>query len=327
MAENNELSTESKEEAEFNSLLNAAAKMVNKNPDNGDSGESVSSGPASSVPFSSGGSGKLTQEAIEALLNSAPPKESIDDAFIDKVMSEQDPLAAPTANNAPDAGATAVADDTDKIASMLGAGLPSDDDENDVTVLVNNSPDGIPDEIIGKKRSFGFIITLAAAVVAAALGFCVCLLLFGNLFKSSDEEFAILAANAVNSSLPVNNELYIYKAFVKNGSAAKECILYGVVDYNGETRTDIFRVVLNNDNPDKLKLKVYFTVDENDEDYIAMKNSEDSEEKIQASVRKNYSDSIYSADKEIRIGVPEWKSTDCGIINKNITSEQVKKDE
>ena len=328
MAENNDLSAESREEEEFNSLLNAAAKMVNKNSDNGDSGEGASSGSVSSVRFSSGGSGKLTEEAIEALLNSAPPKESIDDAFIDKVMSEQDPLAEPSASSAPDTGATAVADDTDKIASMLGAGLPSDDDdENDVTVLVNNSPDGIPDEIIGKKRSFGFIITLAAAVVAAALGFCVCLLLFGNLFKSSDEEFAILAANAVNSSLPVNNELYIYKAFVKNGSAAKECILYGVVDYNGETRTDIFRVVLNNDNPDKLKLKVYFTLDENDEDYIAMKNSEDSEKKIQASVRKNYSDSIYAADKEIRIGVPEWKSTDCGIINKNITSEQVKEDE
>lgn len=339
MAESDELSVESKEEQEFNSLLNAAAKMVNKNSDNeeqltfsGESGKGEASGstPASPPVSFSGGGGKLTQEAIEALLNSAPPKEAIDDAFIDKVMNEKDPLAEPEEKSAEAPGVTKTdfGDDDDKMASMLGAGFMSDDeDENDIAVLVNSSPDGIPDRMIGKKRSFSFIITLAAAVVAAALGFCVCLFFFGDIFRSSDEEFAIMAANAVNSSLPVNNELYIYKAFVKNGSAAKECILYGVVDYNGETRTDIFRVVLNDDNPNKLKLKVYFTLDENDEDYIAMKNSEDSEKKIQASVRKNYSDSIYAADKEIRIGVPEWKNTDCGKINRNITSEQIKKEE
>lgn len=336
MAENNEVSAESREDEEFNSLLNAAAKMVNKNSDSseqitfsGDNGkeENADSTPAPPpVSFSNGG-GKLTQEAIEALLNSAPPKESIDDAFIDKVMNEQNPLAEPTEKGEGDTGVTKTSldDDTAQMASMLGAGFTSDEeDENEATVSANSSPDGIPDEIIGKRRSFSFLITLAAAVVAAALGFCVCLFLFGDIFRSSDEEFAIMAANSVNSSLPVNNELYIYKAFVKNGSAAKECILYGVVDYNGETRTDIFRVVLNDGNPNKLKLKVYYTVDENDEDYIAMKNSEDSEIKIQASVLKNYSDSIYAADKEIRIGVPEWKSADCGKINRNITSAQVK---
>ena len=53
MAENNDFSAESREEEEFNSLLNAAAKMVNKNSDNGDSGEGASSGSVSSVPFSS----------------------------------------------------------------------------------------------------------------------------------------------------------------------------------------------------------------------------------------------------------------------------------
>lgn len=332
MAENDVLLSGNGDE-EFNSLLNAAAKMVNKNSDNGeqltfsgDSGKDESAENISSPPpvSFSGGSGKLTQEAIEALLNSAPPKESIDDAFIDKVMNEENPLEKPMETGAENTGVTRTAldDDTEKMASILGGGLSSDEEDNEVTVTANSSPDGIPDEIVGKKRGFGFIITIAVAVVAAALGFCVCLLLFGDIFKSGNEEFAIKAANAVNSSLPVNNELYIYKAYVKNGSAATECILYGVVDYNGEIKTDIFRVVVRNEEPNKLS--VYYTVDENDEDYIAMKNSEDLEVKIQASILKNYSDGIYAADKEIRIGVPEWEDTDCGKINKNITSQQVK---
>lgn len=334
MAENDVLISGNGEEEEFNSLLNAAAKMVNKNSDNGEqmtfsggSGKEESTEKTSTPPVSfSGGSGKLTQEAIEALLNSAPPKESIDDAFIDKVMNEQNPLENTTEKTGENTGMTRTSlddDDTEKMASMLGAGFNSDEEDSEATVAANSSPDGIPDEIVGKKRGFGFIITIAVAVVAAALGFCVCLLLFGDIFKSGNEEFAIKAVNAVNSSLPVNNELYIYKAYVKNGSGATECILYGVVDYNGEIKTDMFRVVVRNDEPNKLS--VYYTIDENDKDYIAMKNSDDSEMKIQASVLKNYSDSIYAADKEIRIGVPEWEKTDCGKINSNITSQQVKK--
>lgn len=327
MAENNELSQEGREEAEFNSLLNAAAKVVNKNTDNAgqssSSGEGGDSAASSAVPFSAG-TGKLTQEAIEALLNSGPPTEAINDAFIDKVMSEQNPLENTAEKNDSDIGVTKtdIDDDTDKMASILGTGMMSDEEDKEETVSANSSPDGIPDQIIGKKRGFGFIITIAVAVVAAALGFCVCFLLFGDVFKTSNEEFAIKAANAVNSSLPVNNELYVYKAYVKNGSAATECILYGVVDYNGETDTDIFRVVVRSDKPNELR--VYYTVDENDEDYIAMKNSDDSEVKIQASVLKNNSDSIFIADKEIRIGVPEWEKTDCGKINENITSQQIK---
>lgn len=327
MAENNELSQEGREEAEFNSLLNAAAKAVNKNTDNAgqssSSGEGVDSATSSAVPFSAG-TGKLTQEAIEALLNSGPPTEAINDAFIDKVMSEENPLETTTEKSDSNNSLTGIDldDDTDKMASILGAGMTSDEEDNEDTVSPNSSPDGIPEQIIKKKRGFGFIITIAIAVVAAALGFCVCLLLFGDVIRSSNEEFAIKAANAVNSSLPVNNELYIYKAYVKNGSAATECILYGVVDYNGETGTDIFRVVVRNDKPNELR--VYYTVDENDEDYIAMKNSEDSEVKIQASVLKNNSDSIFIADKEIRIGIPEWEKTDCGKINRNINSQQVR---
>lgn len=323
MADDNERAFESgsREEEEFNNLLSAAAKKINKSPDEG----SHSAPPPSSS--SSGGGGKLTQEQIEALLNSAPPAGEITDEFIEEVMNNTELEAA---KKEEEAKATAAEnDETERAVSMFEAELNSEKNigktsvGDDGIIIVNTSPDGIPEEIAGKKhKNLGFIITVAAAVVAFALGFCVCFLFFSDFIKSGNEEFAIKAANALNSQFPVNNDLYIYKAYVKNGSAATECILYGAVDYNGETKMDIYRVVVRNEDPNKIS--VYYTVDENDESYIAMKNSSDSEVKVQASILKNYSDTILAADKEIRIGVPEWEKIDCTKINRNITSSQIK---
>ena len=71
-------------------------------------------------------------------------------------------------------------------------------------------------------------------------------------------------------------------------------------------------------------INIYYTVDENDADYLAMKNSEDPEVRIQASMLKNYSDSIEAAHREISIGTPTWVSVDAAEINSNITSKQEK---
>ena len=324
MADGNERAFESgsREEDEFNSVLSAAAKKINKAP-----GESSASVPASASPSSGGG--KLTQEQIEALLNSAPPAGEITDEFIEEVMNNTELKSAEKNDGGSSglSGAKAVHmdnDETDRIVSKFEEELKAEKHgEEDGIIIVNTSPDGIPEEIVGKKRkNLGFIITVAAAVVAFALGFCVCFLFFSDFVKSGSEEFAIKAANALNSQFPVNNELYVYKAYVKDGAAATECILYGAVDYNGEIDIDIYRVVVRDEEPNKIS--VYYTVDENDESYIAMKNSTDSEVKVQASILKNYSDTIKAADKEIRIGVPEWEEIDCTKINRNITSSQVK---
>lgn len=322
MADGNERAFESgsREEEEFNNLLSAAAKKINKSPDEG-------SQPAPPPSSPSSGGGKLTQEQIEALLNSAPPAGEITDEFIDQVMNNTELEATKKEEEAKTLAAEN--DETERAVSMFEAELNSEKNGgktsvgDDGIIIVNTSPDGIPEEIVGKKhKNLGFIITAAATVVAFALGFCVCFLFFSDFIKSGSEEFAIKAANALNSQFPVNNDLYIYKAYVKDGSAATECILYGAVDYNGETRMDIYRVVVRDEEPNKIS--VYYTVDENDESYIAMKNSSDSEVKVQASILKNYSDTIMAADKEIRIGVPEWEKIDCTKINRNITSSQKK---
>ena len=55
-----------------------------------------------------------------------------------------------------------------------------------------------------------------------------------------------------------------------------------------------------------------------------MRDSEDPEIRIQASVLKNYSDEIEAAHREISIGAPTWVSVDISEINSNITSVQRK---
>lgn len=67
-------------------------------------------------------------------------------------------------------------------------------------------------------------------------------------------------------------------------------------------------------------VNIYYTIDENSPEYLALKNSADPEERIQASVLKNYSDGIESAHREISIGTPSWVSVDISEINSSLSS-------
>ena len=166
------------------------------------------------------------------------------------------------------------------------------------------------------------ILTVACTVIALALGFCVCLLMFTDVIKSGNEQFAVRAANAVNSKLPINTDFYVYRAYVNNGQLADECILYGVTGQSGVNRMDMYRVVIEKNAPSIVN--IYYTLDENSPDYQLMKQSEDSKIRIQASQLKLHSDEIYDADREIQIGSPKWEKINCALINNNITSEQTK---
>jgi len=166
------------------------------------------------------------------------------------------------------------------------------------------------------------VVTLLAIIAAGALGFCSALLMFGDAVKTEEESFAIRAANAVNSKLNVNEKLCVYKAYVRNGSGEEECLLYALIDYDDAVTVSKYRVVVDKGSPDVIN--IYYTLDETDPDYIAMKNSDDAKTRIQASLLKNYSDSIEEAHREIKIGSPSWKQIDISKINSAITSEQVR---
>lgn len=171
-----------------------------------------------------------------------------------------------------------------------------------------------------EKGSVSFVITLIVAVVSLALGFFVSLFMFGDIFQTEEEKFAIMAANSVNSKLNVNEQLFVYKAYVNFGAASDECVIYAVKDYKERVFATKYRVVVNKNSPGVIN--IYYQIDENSEEYLAMKNSEDDEVRIQASILKNYSDSIEAAHREILIGSPKWIKVDISEINSNINSQQ-----
>lgn len=171
-----------------------------------------------------------------------------------------------------------------------------------------------------EKGTLSFAITAVTAVVALALGFFVSLFIFGDVFQTEEEKFAVMAANSVNSTLNVNEQLFVYKAYVSIGAVSDECILYAIKDYKEKVSATKYRVVVNKDNSSVIN--IYYQIDETSEEYLKMKNSEDPEVRIQASVLKNYSDSIEAAHREIMIEAPNWIKVDISEINSNINSQQ-----
>lgn len=173
-----------------------------------------------------------------------------------------------------------------------------------------------------KKPIPAFVIALLCAVVAAALGFFSALLFFGDLFPTAQESFAVTAANAVNSKLNVNEKLCVYKAYVKQVGSTQECILYSIIDYNDTVSVTRYRVVFDRNTPNVIN--IYYPVDETSKEYLDMKNSDDPQTRVQASVLKNYSDTIDAAHREILIGSPAWTEVDISKINGKITSQQTR---
>lgn len=173
-----------------------------------------------------------------------------------------------------------------------------------------------------KKPLPAFAVTLLCVVVAAALGFCSALFFFGDLFPTEQEEFAVTAANAVNSKLNVNEKLCVYKAYVKQTGTVEECILYAIIDYNDTVSVTRYRVVFDQNTPGVIN--IYYPVDETSRAYLDMKNSDDPQTRIQASVLKNYSDTIEAAHREILMGSPAWVGVDISKINGKITSQQTR---
>lgn len=282
---------------EFNALLNAANKKLSS--DNAPASQASTGGVISQSQIDALLGGNVVDLTSESPENTAPPKaEQGTKQKIEEAKGENISDGAEVKNEAENA------DELPKEAVPSPAPTPS----------------AKPEKKQGKGISF--IVTIAAVVVAAALGFCVSLLMFGDVLDTAEEKFAVKAANAVNSKLEVNENLCVYKAYVKLGAGADECILYAVTDYKDVVTASKYRVVVNKDN--SKVINIYYTVDENSPEYLAMKNSEDPEVRIQASLLKNYSDGIEAAHREISIGTPSWVSVDISEINSNITLNQEK---
>ena len=164
------------------------------------------------------------------------------------------------------------------------------------------------------KAKLAKLLIALAVVVALVLGYLVCLVFFTDVLKTPEQEFAIKAAAAVSSKFDPKTEMYVYKAFVRRGSASEECMLYAITMDAEKEKTDMYHVVIYNDSPNTIN--VYYTIDTESREYLSLHNSDDPEDRIYASTLKSCSDAITAADKEIQIGSPDWTKIDCTIINK-----------
>lgn len=241
-----------------------------------------------------------------------------------KRLSEENSAASPD-NNAKETESSLPTGAKKVSAETLKQGSDSTPESADDSDDEETAPDTAEADKTKKKRKKGTpraLITFIAIIIAAALGFAAAMFMFTDAVNSAEDNFAIRSANAVNSTLRVNEKLYVYKAYVHCGAGADECILYYISDYNDEAKTSVCRVVVEKDSPDIIN--IYSSVDEDNSDFIAMKNSADAQTRVQASILKNYSDSIDAACREIRIGSPNWVKIDISKINSSITSEQVR---
>lgn len=274
---------------QFNSMLNAAQKHVgNQNA-----------------------SGSLTQAQIEAMLAVNDDDEDEDDKTQPVSDDETEMLETQTADGEDAA-----------IADKLREGLTADSQaaaeeteqkqkkkkEKKVKVKKEKKP--------MDKATLAKLLTAAAIIVAAVLGYCVCLFFFTDAIKTPAQEFAIRSAKAVNSKLSFGTEMYVYKAYVRSSKSSDECMLYAITSSKDAEKTDMYHVVIYHDQPNKIN--VYYTLDAENPEYIRMRDSEDEKLRIQASNLKHYSDEIVAADKEIQINSPEWVRIDSVVVNKNM---------
>lgn len=319
---------ENENNSEFNALLNAANKKLSAEAEEEEEYEEDDATNDEDSVF--GGSNSISQQQIDQLLDGG----IVDLSGEKKKKKKKKP--APKKNvvkpaekpvQSMDERLEATADvKSDVREDINGEEAPSEDEKTEGAVPEIGKIQAVPKKAKKEKAEKekkplpAMGITVAAAAVALALGFCIALLFFGNLFHTPEEAFAIRAANAVNSKLAVNEQLCVYKAYVRMGSAADECVLYAITDHKDVVKAEKYRVVVNKDNDGVIN--IYYTVDETSPEYIAMKESDDPEVRVQASVLKNYSDSIENAHREISIGSPSWKSVDISEINSNITSQQ-----
>lgn len=287
LAENENVSEQESEQ--FNSMLSAAQKHVGAQNTNS----------------------SLSQSQIEAML---------------AVNDDEDEEAQPeSAGESGEDESDGVSDSSiaDKFREGIAADSQAAADEADKKKKEEKKPKVKKEKKPLDKAKLAKMLTALAVIVALVLGYLICLVFFTDAIRSPNEEFAIRSAKAVAGSLPATEEIYFYKAYVRNGAAADECMLYAVTTKKRESdseKTDMYRIVITHDAPNKIN--VYYTLDTESPEYIKLRDSEDEKDRIRASRLKNYSDEIIESDKEIQINSPDWHKINCTVINKSLMPEK-----
>ena len=167
-----------------------------------------------------------------------------------------------------------------------------------------------------KGKSASPVLVFAVAFVALALGCAVGffgkMLYFPDVVIPECQEFAERAVVGVNTV--TDEEIYIAEAYVREGEDANQCVFRAFVDSGDSAESRWFRVKVYNDAPDTVR--IYFQLDM--DAYDAMINSDDSEQRIHASMLMNNQQELERCIDEINSGTGGWNTASAPLLNESL---------
>ena len=162
----------------------------------------------------------------------------------------------------------------------------------------------------GKSASAGlvFVTAFVALLLGCAVGFFTKLVMFPDVVIPDCQKFAQRAVQGVNSV--TDEELYIAEAYVRDSEDATQCIFRAFSVSNDVAESRWFRVKVYNDAPETIR--IYFQLDM--KAYEAMINSDDAEQRIQASMLMNNQQELERCISEIQSG-KGWSTASAPMLN------------
>ena len=178
------------------------------------------------------------------------------------------------------------------------------------------SPSPRPTSSKRKRKSTSPALVVLTAIVALALGcaagFFGKTMLFPDVVVPECQEFAERAVLGVNTVIG-QNELYVAEAYVKESEDAAQCVFRAIVDSgDGTGKACWYRVKVYSDAPDTVRVYMELDMDK----YNAMMNSDDQEQRIQASVLMSNQQELERCISEIRSG--SWSTANVGMLNESL---------
>lgn len=164
-----------------------------------------------------------------------------------------------------------------------------------------------------KKPKSSPAVIAAAVIISLAVGavggFFAKKFLFSDFPSPACQSFAEKAVSSVDKALPNGKKLYIAEAYVRELTASRQCIFRAFSGEGEEAKSEWYRVKIENDDAQKIHVFLQLSTEE----YERLINSEDSEERIRASILMNIQSETDRCVQEAKNG--EWEAANVTLLN------------
>lgn len=163
-----------------------------------------------------------------------------------------------------------------------------------------------------QKASKGSIViaALVSLVIGLAGGYFGKMFLFSDLPSPSCQDFAKKAVTSVQDAISDSGKtLHVAEAYVKDFSTSRQCIFRAYTGENDSAESKWYRVKVDND--DAKTIYIYLQIDM--EEYERLKNSDNSEDQVNASMLMSIQNETDRCIEEARDGT--WDSANAILLN------------